>query len=177
MVKRVITVLVLILWIYKSWAQEPELKTTLSHDTVSLQELLQVTFELEQAKGKIEPPEFVGFQVVGGPNITTRMQVVQGNMTQSYAVTYVLKPLEEGTFVIERARVTLENDQLLESEPVIISVSNHTSVKNRKSKQSGQNSFDFLFENPFFEERQALPPPAPRDSIQERLKKLPRKKF
>lgn len=162
-------------WTTTVLAQEVVLKATLSHDTVSVHELLTVTFELKNAKGKIEPPEFIGFQLISGPNITTQMQIIQGSMTQSYAVSYILKPQDLGTFVIEKAHVSLEDGTYLESNPLIIAVSAQHSVKKPGNKQN--NRFDFFLENPFFE---APPPPvkpSPQDSIQERLKKIPRKKF
>lgn len=163
------------LWTTSLLAQNVSLKAMLSHDTVSVQELLTVTFELKNAKGKIEPPEFIGFQLVSGPNIITQMQIIQGNMTQSYAVSYVLKPQDLGTFVIEKAQVSLEDGTYLESDPLIIVVSAQRSVKKQGFKQN--NRFDFPLENPFFESPPAPAKPSPQDSIQERLKKVPRKKF
>lgn len=157
-----------------AWSQNGVLKSNISHDTVSLQELLKVTFQLENIQGKIEPPDFIGFQLVSGPNIKTQMQVIQGNMSQSYAVSYLLKPLEEGTFVIERAHAVLEDGSYLESKPMIITVSADRSVKKPNADGMDDAKLDFIFENPWFRE---VPPPAPRDSIQEKLKKLPRKKF
>src|SRR6476620_8032941 len=59
----------------------------------------QLSFTLENANGNnLHPPSISDFQVLSGPNTSTSMQWVNGNVTQSVTYNYILRPKNQGTF-------------------------------------------------------------------------------
>ena len=92
----------------------------------------QITFTLENADGKsFQPPKFTDFQVLSGPNQSTSMQFVNGNMTRSIAYSYYLRPKKEGIFSIGPAKITA-GGKVLESNRVKVEV-----VKGQVRNQQG----------------------------------------
>ena len=106
-----------------SFAQEePTLRIELKKDSIGAEELVEVTFFIENASlNNFVPPSFEDFDEVYGPNQSSQMSILNGKMTQSASVTYRLRPATKGIFVIEPA--TLDTgEELLKTEHTKVTV-------------------------------------------------------
>ncbi len=115
--KKLFLFITCILYGHLIWSQEPVLKVKLSQDTLSYESHLVVEFILENAKGQIVTPEFFGLTAVSGPMQTSSVQIVNGEMSQSMSLKYVLRADEPGTYVIESAHVEVDG-RYLETKPI-----------------------------------------------------------
>ncbi len=128
----------------------------------------QLNFTIENANGtNLRPPSIADFQVLGGPNTSTSMQWVNGNVTQSVTYTYTLRPKNQGTFKIGKASMQVSG-ATMESNELTIQV---TAPVAQQQTQRQRNPFD-PFDDPFFnggEEEQEQPQAASAD-IEKQLK-------
>jgi hypothetical protein len=69
-----------------------------STDTILLGNFFEVRFLVQNAKGAFDPPAFTDFDVVGGPNQSSSMSIVNGVSSQSSSYSYFLKP--KSTFLL-----------------------------------------------------------------------------
>jgi hypothetical protein len=111
-----------------------QLKLTASVNSTSVGtgEPFEVTFAINGNGGDFTPPNFRGFQVVGGPNESTSMESVNGNTSVSISYGYELVAVKEGSFTIGPAAIVV-NGHKLTSNPLKITV-----VKGRPVQQSSQ---------------------------------------
>lgn len=125
-----------------SYAQDAKFTATVTIDSVLLGNVIQVSFELKNAKGgQFNPPQFEHFDIVGGPNQSSSFSMVNGDVSQSMSYSYYLQPREVGTFYIEPASINAD-DTALETMPIEINVyPNPDGVKQDPPKK--QMEFDF----------------------------------
>src|SRR6266581_1067837 len=76
--------------------------TVTSSPEIGRGEYLQVEFVVENAKQieQLTPPDFPGFHVAQGPIQSSGMSIVNGNMSQYKAISFVLQPTKTGKLVI-----------------------------------------------------------------------------
>ncbi len=108
--------------------------------SVAVNQAFQLNVTLENANGSNPRLGAIpDFQVVGGPNSSTSMQWVNGNVTQSVTYSYVLKPKQEGTFKIGKASITV-NGVNMESNELNIAVGK--AVAQQQQQQRAYDPFD-----------------------------------
>ncbi len=120
------------LFLVSSSIQAQELTTTVSSNTISVGEQVEVTFSVNSTGKNFRAPVFNDFNVLVGPNQSTQMQIINGTVSQTISFTYVLQAIKEGSFKIGSAEITVGNKKLV-SEPVTILVS-----KAAPKQQGGQ---------------------------------------
>lgn len=94
-----------------------------SNDSILMGNTFQVVFSLENAQGNnFQAPDLsLFFDVISGPNVSSGMQMINGQINQSISYTYYLQPREIGVFFIEAASIeTAEN--YLETAPLEVIV-------------------------------------------------------
>lgn len=135
-------------------AQEPSMSILTSLDTILMDNTFQVKIKIENVKGQYEAPDFKGFDIVGGPNMSSSMSVINGDVKQSIAYTYFLRPQRPGTFWIKEAYMTSE-DVTLETPPhQIIVLDNPMGIQQEGrmiddgNLMNGFDSFDFFQPDP-----------------------------
>ena len=69
-----------------------------------------------------QAPSFDDFHIAGGPNKSTSVQIINGSMTSSVSLTYVLQPKQTGMFVIPPATVVTQGGKTLRSQKVMVEV-------------------------------------------------------
>ncbi|MGG9961878.1 BatD family protein [Ferruginibacter sp. SUN106] len=108
---------------------------------ISKNELVQIKFTVENAREveHITPPAFKNFTVVSGPNQESGMTMVNGDVKQFIALSYVLQPKSPGNFTIGAATAKADGKEL-RSNAVSIQVSNTLAANN-----SGGSSFSSPF--------------------------------
>lgn len=121
--------------------------TNVSANKIARNEVLEVSYEIQN--GNLEDfaqPSFTGWQVVGGPNMSSGTYITNGQKTTSISYQFVLKPLSKGTFTIPGARAKIDGKQLT-SNNVTVTVENRDAANPRGSQQS-QSLFPFLNDEP-----------------------------
>ena len=96
--------------------------TRVQSHTVDLNQPFQVQFVLENARhiSAFTPPAFKGFQVLQNFQ-SQQTSIINGQVSSSYTVTYVLQPVRAGKFTIDGATATVDG-ATVHSNPVTIEV-------------------------------------------------------
>ena len=127
---------------------QAKFSTTVSSREIGKDDYLQVEFSVENAStvDQFTPPSFNGFQVMQEPSQSSETNVINGHVSQKQGLTYTLKPLKTGKFVIGGASALVDGKKI-ESNPVTITVTTASTVNkgnNGNNNGSGNNPF-----NPF----------------------------
>ena len=92
-------------------ADEPVFRAEVNATRVGVEDQVQLTLTLEGASvdagTAIVPPTLRNLRVAGGPMVSTQVSFVNGAVSQSRVITYVLQPIGEGRAEIGPARVKL----------------------------------------------------------------------
>jgi len=82
----------------------------------------EVSFNLKNANGSdFTPPNFNDFIVLAGPNSSTSMQIINGQVSREMSYSYTIQAPKEGTFTIGPASI-VANGKTLRSDPLTIKV-------------------------------------------------------
>jgi len=127
---------------YLQAQSNPGFSVNVSSDSVLFGNYIEVTFNLENAKGgKFDAPSFKDFRIISGPNYSSSISVINGDMSQSASYSYQLEPKDIGNFYIEPASIRVEGE-ILETEPIeILVVPNPDGIIERPS-----NGLQFQFD-------------------------------
>jgi hypothetical protein len=125
-----------------------------SHNRVAVGETFQIAFTLNGSGGNFRPPSFKDLDVYSGPNQSSSMSIINGNVSQSITLSYIVAAKKEGKLVIEPATITADG-KTLESNPISIEVvkgsnnanagNNNNTPNNRQSQAQSENLSDNIF--------------------------------
>lgn len=133
--KRILAFLIIITTtFFNTTGQEVLFKVEITNDTLYYGNTLGVKFTVENAQGDFEPPEFEGFDLVGGPNVSSQFSMVNGQISQSASYEYFLVPRETGVYVIPPAILKQENNELLSNSIQVVVVENPEGIRQRTGK-------------------------------------------
>jgi hypothetical protein len=99
---------------------------------------------------------------LGGPNNSSSMQWVNGNVTQSVTYSYILKPKQEGTFKLGKANITVSGVNM-ESNELTIEVGKPAAAQQQQRQRDP-------FSDPFFNQQDEQQPEASADDLAKQLK-------
>lgn len=128
--------------------------------------IVSYNIENEEAE-KFSGPKFADFQVLSGPNKSTETQISsvngQGTVKQIIKLSYTLKPLKTGSFVIPKAMITTKNGETIYSQNLKIEVVEGRTIPQRRPRGFGgfpgfpdmSSFFPDAFEDDFFQSRRA----------------------
>ena len=119
---------------------------TVNRNQVGVGENFKITYTIEGQAGTFVPPGFNNFRVLSGPNQSQSTSIVNGTVTNSSTISYVLRPVKAGNFKINGATAQIGGKNI-SSNPVTISVvqgSPQQSQQN-KPKQPGNDVKDNVF--------------------------------
>ena len=135
------------------FTQEATFTVSVNNDSILLGNRFSVTFSLNNGQGEdFFFPEFTDFVKVGGPNMSSQMNIMNGAVSQSVQYTYFLEAHEVGDYYIEPASVKVV-DRYLETPPFLVRVfPNPEGIIQSPSTPSGRNSpfGDGFFNQDFF---------------------------
>src|SRR5258707_9340608 len=134
--------------------------TVVNSQDVGKTDYLQVEFVVENAReiDDLTPPDFHGFRIAQGPIQSSGMSVVNGNMSQYKALSFVLVPVKTGKFTIGGASATVDGKHM-QSNTVTITV--HPGGSGATGAHPAPNGGSNPFSNPFFQP--SLPDPFGRE--------------
>lgn len=100
----------------------PKFTVEISTDSILLGNYFQVKFTLENASGEhFQAPVFEGFQIVSGPNTSSSISIVNGEVSQMASYTFYLQPNDIGNYYIQPASIQVE-ENVLETIPLQVIV-------------------------------------------------------
>lgn len=131
-------------------AGQVKFTTIVSSQEIGKGEYLQVEFVVENARqiDEMTPPEFQGFRIAQGPIQSSGMSIVNGNMSQYKALSFVLEPERTGKFTIGGASAVVDGKHM-KSNSVTVSVhpGGGAASKGARPAPGGSNPFN----NPFLQ--------------------------
>ena len=125
-------VLLLLFFTTNIFAAEITFIASVNKNPVGTNEQFSITYTLNTQGSNFQAPTFRDFNVLSGPNQSTSMQFINGNMSQSVSFTYYLTANSEGTFRIDPATITV-NGGKVKSNTLTINV-----VKSQKAQSGAQ---------------------------------------
>ena len=145
-----------------------------SSDSVLLGNYIEVSFKLKNIKGKFEAPSFDGFTVISGPNMSSSMQIINGDMSSTQSYSYYIRPNETGLYTITPAYLDTEGSTL-ETSPTDINVyPNPNNIIQEPKRESGHSIFDFggstFGDSPFFGREKAPKEAKPKEETKPKRK-------
>src|SRR5438045_1535859 len=86
-------------------AEESKFTASVSTNNVAVGNQIQVTFTLEGTSSakNFQAPSFSGFSVLMGPSQSSSTSIMNGSISQSITLTYVIQADKEGSFTIGAA--------------------------------------------------------------------------
>jgi hypothetical protein len=116
-----ITYTILFLAVQSLFAQV-EFKTKISKNKLGLNQRLRVEFTINKQGGdNFTPPNFRGFDVVGGPSQSVNQSWINGRSNYSQTYTYIISPIKKGNLRIQPAKIEYEG-RTLKSNAVMVAV-------------------------------------------------------
>ena len=108
-----------------------------SKKTLGINERLRVDFEMNQDGDNFVPPNFKGFNVVGGPNQSISNSWLNGKRSYLKTYSYFLAPKTQGKFIINQATIEID-DQIYKT------ISLNIAVTAAVTKPKDGNNADYL---------------------------------
>lgn len=115
-----ITLLLIILSTSIATAQV-KFEVKVSKKKLGINERLRVDFEMNKDGDNFNPPSFIDFTVVGGPNQSVSNSWINGKRSFTKTYSYFLSPKKRGTFNINQATIEIDG-QTYKTSPVKITV-------------------------------------------------------
>ncbi len=120
-----------------------EFNVDISSDTILAGNVLNVTFVASNIAGQFEGPNMQGLNVVNGPNTSTSMSMINGDVTQSSTYSYGILCEEIGEITILPGYLDT-GDETLETEPTsILVLPNPEGIIEQRPGNSGFFEFNF----------------------------------
>jgi hypothetical protein len=166
----------ILVWSLSLSAQEPGFSVQVKPDSLLYGNQLKVVFSLENTAGSsFQAPAFEGFYVVSGPNHSSSMQIINGQVNQSSEISYYLEPKEEGIFFIGPASIVADG-QTLHTEPVEVIVHpNPAGIRQSPEEEDFFRQFDAF--DPWEKVFPELYPPENRQPDRKKPQKKKRKVY
>ena len=118
--KNKIQFILLFLFCSFTWSQV-KFETEVSKNKLGVNENLRVDFKMNKDGDNFSPPNFNGFNIVGGPNQSVSNSWINGNRTFSKTYSYFLSPVKRGRFTIGQASIEIDGD-IYKTSPIDIQV-------------------------------------------------------
>ncbi len=103
-------------------AQQIKFSVEVSDDTLLVGNYFELKYTIENASPNgFEPPALSNLSIIGGPNTSTSISIVNGEMSQSASYIYYVKPDDIGTYTIPPAYLKA-GEETVETPPMEIYV-------------------------------------------------------
>ncbi len=113
---------------------------SVNRNRIAMGEQIEITFTFEGSGKNFQPPPFNDFLVLSGPNQSTSMQFINGNVSQSISYAYIIQPRAEGKFTIGPAQIDSDGKQYKTSS-ISIEVGKSTQQpQTQKPQQSSEEA-------------------------------------
>ncbi len=129
---------ILLLSICTSTLVAQKFSATVNRNQVGVGEHFKITYTLDAQGSRFAAPSFRGFSVLSGPNQSQSMQYVNGQMSASISISYVLRAEKMGDFEIPPASIQT-GGKTLQSNSNTVKVVKGTPQQQQQQQQQQQN--------------------------------------
>ncbi|MGZ3864366.1 MAG: BatD family protein [Bacteroidia bacterium] len=140
---------------YSSFAQK--LTAQVSKNKVYVGEVFQISFTANGNMGGFKQPNMPDFDIYSGPNQSTSVQIMNGNMTQTISYSFMIAARKDGKYTIAPASATVNNVKV-ESNPVTIEVMKGNPPQQQRQQQQNDPFAQFFGNDPNQQQQQQAPP-------------------
>lgn len=116
-----------------------KLTTSVSSNRVAVGEAFQIQFSLSGPGNNFKLPAMNDFEIYEGPYQSSSTSIVNGTVTQSSSLTYVIGAKKEGKFTIGAASVS-SGGKVIQSNPVSIEVTKGAGNSGNSNNNSGNQN-------------------------------------
>lgn len=141
MKQKLLGILLLVFTSQFSWAQDATLVASTSRNQVGVGEQFQITYTLKGAGSNFRAPDMHDFVVLSGPNQSSSMEIINGNMSQSISLSYIIAAQREGKFTIGPAAIS-SNGKQVNSKSLVIEVVKNPAAQNSRNGQQAMDGDD-----------------------------------
>jgi hypothetical protein len=126
---------------------------------------LEVTFVLDHAQGRnFSPPDFEGFRLLSGPNVSSSISMMGGQVSQKVTYSYFLEPTAPGEHWIPPAAIET-SETVLETKPVAVQVRPNPEGIPPPRRETARERFPPLFRDDWMPFPRDTAPPKPKRKI------------
>ena len=127
-------IVLLLLCTHQLFAQVKFTSST-SRTQVGTGETFEVTFSLNGNGSSFTAPDFGGFQVVSGPNVSSSYSSINGRTSVSNSYSFYLTTIKEGTYTIDPASIVVDGRRL-QTSPLTVKVNKGQIAQQNKPRQA-----------------------------------------
>lgn len=102
-------------------AEEASFTAGVSKNKLVVGEQFQLSFTINTNASNFNAPDLNSFIVYSGPNQSSSMQIINGSVSQTISINYILAAKNEGKFTIGAASIKVGN-KVLNTKPITIEV-------------------------------------------------------
>ena len=127
-----------------SFAQDVTLTATVSSNIMTVDDRFEYSVEVSGKSTSlpdVEFPDFSDFYVLSGPNSSTSIQFINGTMTSSKTLSFIMQPRAEGKYTIGKASIKVDG-KTFSSKEIIITVQKGSSKPQQSQPQTPKNRQD-----------------------------------
>jgi hypothetical protein len=127
-----------------SFAQDVTLTATVSSNIMTVDDRFEYSVEVSGKSTSlpdVEFPDFSDFYVLSGPNSSTSIQFINGSMTSSKTLSFIMQPRAEGKYTIGKASIKVDG-KTFSSKEIIITVQKGSSKPQQSQPQTPKNRQD-----------------------------------
>lgn len=114
--------------------QTENLTIKIDKDTLYIDDVIKIEFELNNLSGQFIAPDFSGWKLISGPNLSSSFIMVNGEVTQKKTYSYIIMPETTGTLIIGSAYITSDTQEI-SSDSIICTIQEKNVRKNRTNTE------------------------------------------
>lgn len=123
-----------------------KLSVQVSKNKVYVGEVFQISYTANGNMQGFKAPNMPDFDIYSGPNQSTSVQIINGNMSQTISYSYMIAARKEGKFTIGAASASVNNTKV-ESNSITIEVMKGSAPQNQRQQQQQNDPFAQFFGN------------------------------
>lgn len=143
---RIALIFILSTLVFQTFGQDVVFRASTDKDKLAVGDYLTLSFELNASGNNFSPPQLSdNFRVLSGPNQSSQMSFINGKVSSTLTYSYVLSPLNEGSYTIGSASIKFDN-KTYTSQPINIQV---VAASEKKKSPQEENKEDDLTDKLF----------------------------
>ena len=116
------SILIAALCLFYGGLNGQKITATVSSDSILIGNTFKLTYKIENIDSEFEAPIFdESLTIVGGPNYSNSVQIMNGHQTSSQSISYYIKPIAEGQFFVPPVSI-VDGNNILETVAIEINV-------------------------------------------------------
>jgi len=138
------SVLLLLFLFSTGVAQDVTLTASVSANVMTVDDRFEYSVEVagkSTSLPDVEFPDFNDFYVLSGPNTSTSIQFINGSMTSSKTLSFIMQPRAEGKFIIAKATINVDG-KTYSSKEINITVQKGSAQPQQPQQQAPKNRED-----------------------------------